>query len=47
MGKSDIIVRITSEAGRNRIEIDQKATIKELKTIISGKLGLDPDMVKF
>lgn len=45
MGDS-IIVRIVSEAGRNRIEIDSNATVKDLKDQISDKIGVDSDKIR-
>jgi hypothetical protein len=42
-----IIVRVVSEAGRNRIEIDSKATVEELKEIISQKIGLRASKIRF
>jgi len=47
MGDDTIIIRVVSEAGRNRIEIDPKATVQDLKDQISEKLGLDADSIKF
>lgn len=40
MQESDIIVRIVSDAGRNRITIDPKSTCEELKEKISAKIGV-------
>lgn len=47
MADSTIVVRFVSEAGRNRIEIDPKSTVEELKEQIAGKIGVRPSTVKF
>ena len=42
----NIIVRVVSEAGRNRIEIDSKCTVEELKEMISHKIGIRVSNIK-
>jgi hypothetical protein len=42
----NIIVRVVSEAGRNRIEIDSKSTVEELKEMISHKIGIRVSNIK-
>lgn len=41
-----IIVRVVSDAGRNRLEIDPKATCEELKEMISAKIGVPARKIK-
>lgn len=41
-----IIVRVVSDAGRNRIEIDPRSTCEELKEIISAKIGVPARKIK-
>ena len=47
MAGDNIIVRVVSEAGRNRVEIDSRSTVEELKEIISEKIGIRPSSIKF
>jgi hypothetical protein len=47
MSGDSIIVRVVSDAGRNRIEIDAKSTCEELQEIIAHKIGIPAPKVKF
>ena len=47
MAGESIIVRVVSDAGRNRIEIDPKSTCEELMEVISRKIGIPAGKVKF
>ena len=47
MSDKTIIVRVFSDAGRNRIEIDPRATCEELMEIIGSKIGISTHKVKF
>ena len=47
MGDSTIVVRFVSQAGRNRVEIDPKSTVEELKEQIAEKIGVRPSSLKF
>lgn len=42
----NIIVRVVSEAGRSRIEIDSKSTVEELIEMISSKIGVPASRIK-
>lgn len=47
MADSLIVVRFVSQAGRNRIEIDPKSTVEDLKEQIAEKIGVRPSTIKF
>lgn len=47
MASGAIIVRVISDAGRNRIEIDAKSTCEELQEIIGAKIGIPASKVQF
>lgn len=47
MSSATIIVRVISDAGRNRIEIDAKSTCEELQEIIGAKIGIPAAKVQF